>query len=228
MTWSNGNIFRVIGPLRGDSAGDPWIPPQRPVMHSFDFLSDQTLEQTIETTVIWNAIALTMTSLQWHDVIGNGEVMSSGFVISVISITTLDSNKSNWLHPSHLRTRDRLNIKIPSYRSGNVLYKIRRYHDRLIFIMEIPIPVGLSLYWNRVLLALSLHSVGFILPQPTTTVGFITYCFHPQISRRHPHTDVSSLTALSPTPRAIYTYVKALYLSHVTHISPVPPFTKMV
>ena len=36
MTASNGNIFRVIGLLRGEFNGHRWIPPQRPVTRSFD------------------------------------------------------------------------------------------------------------------------------------------------------------------------------------------------
>ena len=38
---------------------------QRPVMRRFDFLSppEQTVEQTIDTQVIWDAIASIMTSL---------------------------------------------------------------------------------------------------------------------------------------------------------------------
>ena len=36
MTSSNGNIFRVTGPLCGGFTGHPWIPAQRPVTRSFD------------------------------------------------------------------------------------------------------------------------------------------------------------------------------------------------
>ena len=54
MTLSNGNIFYVTGHLWGDSKGQwcfLWSAPE------------QTVEQTIETPVIWDAIALIMTSL---------------------------------------------------------------------------------------------------------------------------------------------------------------------
>ena len=64
MTSSNRNIFRVTGPLWGESTG---FPSQKPVTRSFDvfFLSapEQTVEQTIETLVIWDAIVLITTSL---------------------------------------------------------------------------------------------------------------------------------------------------------------------
>ena len=48
-----------------------------------------------------------------------------------------------------------LNIETPSYQHRNSIIKIRRFHDRLIFIMEIPMP-GKSSYWNRPLAALPL------------------------------------------------------------------------
>ena len=69
MTSSNGTIFRVTGHLWGESTGHQWIP----LLKANDaelwcFLwsaPEQTFEQTIETPVIWDAIALIMTSLLW-------------------------------------------------------------------------------------------------------------------------------------------------------------------
>ena len=70
MTSSHGNIFRVTDPF--------WGSLQRPVARSFDILFDLPLDKqanykrivlgfkvqrTIETPVIWDAIALIMTSL---------------------------------------------------------------------------------------------------------------------------------------------------------------------
>ena len=58
MTSSNGNIFRVTGPLANDA--ELWF-----------FLwsePEQTVEQTVETLVLWNAIALIMMSL-WCPII---------------------------------------------------------------------------------------------------------------------------------------------------------------
>ena len=40
MTSSNGNIFRVTGPLCGEFTGPRWIPTQRPVTQSFDVYFD--------------------------------------------------------------------------------------------------------------------------------------------------------------------------------------------
>ena len=60
MTSSNGNIFRVTGPLWGEFTGDRWIPLTK--------ASDAELWCFIWSApepVIWDAIALIMTSLQW-------------------------------------------------------------------------------------------------------------------------------------------------------------------
>ena len=58
--------FCVTGHSWGESTGHLWIPLTRAGDSMFScFLSapDQTFEKTIETPVIWNAIALIMTSL---------------------------------------------------------------------------------------------------------------------------------------------------------------------
>ena len=72
MTSSNDNIFRVTGPLWGESTGHRWIPLTKKASDAelWCFLwsaPEQTVEKTIETPVIWDAIALIMTSLQWDD-----------------------------------------------------------------------------------------------------------------------------------------------------------------
>ena len=62
MTSSNGYIFRVTGPLWEESTGDRWIPLTK--ASDAEFLCflwsvpEQTVEQTIKTSMIWNAIAL--------------------------------------------------------------------------------------------------------------------------------------------------------------------------
>ena len=47
MTSSNGNIFRVTGPLCGEFTGPRWIPPQRPVTRSFDVFFDMRLNKQL-------------------------------------------------------------------------------------------------------------------------------------------------------------------------------------
>ena len=47
MTSSNGNIFRVTGPLRREFTGHRWIPPKRPVTRSFDIFFDLRLNKRL-------------------------------------------------------------------------------------------------------------------------------------------------------------------------------------
>ena len=65
MTSSNGNIFRVTGPLWGKFTCHRWIPLTKASdAELWGFLwsaPEQTIEQTIET--IWDAFSLIMTSL---------------------------------------------------------------------------------------------------------------------------------------------------------------------
>ena len=67
MTSSNGNIFCVTGPLRGESTGHRWIPLTKAsdaeLWYFLWSVPEQTAEQTIEMLVIWDAITLIMTSL---------------------------------------------------------------------------------------------------------------------------------------------------------------------
>ena len=67
MASLNGFIFRVMGPLWWESIGYRWVP--LPEVSDAElwcfFLSapEQTVEQPIETLVIWDVISLSMTSL---------------------------------------------------------------------------------------------------------------------------------------------------------------------
>ena len=67
MTSSNRNIFRVTSPLWEETTGLRWIPLIKASDAELScFLwsaHEQTVEQTIETLVIWDAIAIIMTSL---------------------------------------------------------------------------------------------------------------------------------------------------------------------
>ena len=66
MTSSNVNFFRVTGPLWGEFTGHRWIPPTKAsnaeLWCFLWFAPGQTVEQTIETPVIWDSIAFIMTS----------------------------------------------------------------------------------------------------------------------------------------------------------------------
>ena len=65
MTSSKGNIFRITGALWGESTGHRWIPLTKASDADLRcFLwSEQTVEQTIETMLIWDAMVLIMTSV---------------------------------------------------------------------------------------------------------------------------------------------------------------------
>ena len=67
MTSPNRNIFRVTGPLCGEFTGHRWIPITKASdVELWDFVScvpEETVEQTTGRLVIWNAVALIMTSL---------------------------------------------------------------------------------------------------------------------------------------------------------------------
>ena len=62
MTSLNGNIFRVTGLLWGESTGHRWIPIKKASDAERTAL-EPTDEQTVETPVIWDAMALIMTLL---------------------------------------------------------------------------------------------------------------------------------------------------------------------
>ena len=69
MTSSNGNIFRVTGLLWVEFTGHRWIPLTKASdAELWCFLwsaPEPTVEQTMETPVIWDVIALITTSLWW-------------------------------------------------------------------------------------------------------------------------------------------------------------------
>ena len=58
-------IFRVTGPLWGESTGHQWIPLKNASDAEFwcflSYVPEQTVEQAMETPVIWDAIVLIMT-----------------------------------------------------------------------------------------------------------------------------------------------------------------------
>ena len=69
MTSSNGNIFRVAGPLCGEFTEHWWIPLRKATdAELWCFLwsvPEQTVEWTIAGLVIWDALAL-ITTLSWY------------------------------------------------------------------------------------------------------------------------------------------------------------------
>ena len=86
MTSWNGNIFRVTSPFCGAFAGHQWIPRTNASdAELWCFLwsaPEQTVEWTIETSVIWNVITLIMRSLQCK---GGGGLLFISFVLLYFS-----------------------------------------------------------------------------------------------------------------------------------------------
>ena len=66
MTSSDENIFLDTGLLWRESTGDRWIPLAKASDAELCSAPEQMVEQTIETPVNRDAIALIMTSLQWR------------------------------------------------------------------------------------------------------------------------------------------------------------------
>ena len=86
MTSPNGNNFRVTGLSCGEFTVHGWIPLTRVSDAELWCLiwpaPEQTIEQTIETQVIWDSITLIMTSLWFHyrkAIIGREPIMRKGF-----------------------------------------------------------------------------------------------------------------------------------------------------
>ena len=64
---SNGYIFLIAGLCKGNQPVTGGFPSQRPVTRSFgvffDVRPNQMAKETVETLVIWDAVALSMTQL---------------------------------------------------------------------------------------------------------------------------------------------------------------------
>ena len=65
MMSSNGNIFPVTGPLWGESTSQRWILLTKASNVELWCFLWSVPEQTVETPVIWDSIALIMVSLSW-------------------------------------------------------------------------------------------------------------------------------------------------------------------
>ena len=107
MTSSSGNIFRVTGPLWGNSAGHRWIPLTKASgAKLWCFLGcapEQAVEKTVETLVIWGAIMRIVTLLSWP----NPDLLGPYFVATNIHA----SSKCIWC----METRIAYNICLFCY-----------------------------------------------------------------------------------------------------------------
>ena len=74
MTSSNGNIFRVTGPLYGEFTGPGEFPTQRPVTRSFDIYFDLRLNKRLSKQS-WGWWFETLSRSLWRH--RNGEISAS-------------------------------------------------------------------------------------------------------------------------------------------------------
>ena len=110
MTSSNGNIFYVTGPLCGEFTGHRWIPLTKASdAEPWCFLwsaPEPTVEQTIETLVIWDAIALIMTSLTiFFFIFFWGFVNGIGAVLWLPQCQRGDPESYAWSRPNQYKAR---------------------------------------------------------------------------------------------------------------------------
>ena len=84
MTSSNGNIFRVTGPLCGELTGPGEFPTQRPVTRSFDVFFDLRLNKWLMN----NREAGDLTRYRGHYDVNVMAESSSDFIDAVPSVWT--------------------------------------------------------------------------------------------------------------------------------------------
>ena len=88
MTSSNGNIFRVTGPLCGEFTGPGEFPTQRPVTRSFDVFFDLLLNKRLSKQP-WGWWFETLSWSLWrhcNESVWNSNLVSSRFSISSMSV----------------------------------------------------------------------------------------------------------------------------------------------
>ena len=90
MTSSNGNIFRVTGPLCGEFTGPGEFSTQRPVTRSFDVFFDLRLNKRLSKQP-WGWWFETLSWSLWRHCNGNDEFRNSGGV--TIFVTSNQQNR---------------------------------------------------------------------------------------------------------------------------------------
>ena len=111
MTSSNGNISSVTGPLWGESTGHRWIlltkTDDAELWCFLWYVPEQTVVQTTETPVVWGAIALSMTSLEWIRINDHNSLMLVILQVyfTLYSVNNILNLKSwEWMWPVTQRT----------------------------------------------------------------------------------------------------------------------------
>ena len=99
MTSSNGNIFRVTGPLCGEFTGTGEFPTQRPVTRSYDVFFDPRLNKRLSKQT-WGWWFETLSSSLWrqcNDILGasrTSHVLSYGHIDNVNVMSSLWKHKN--------------------------------------------------------------------------------------------------------------------------------------
>ena len=99
MTSSNGNIFRVTGPLCGEFTGPGEFPTQRPVTRSFDVFFDLRLNKRLSKQP-WGWWFETLSWSLWRQcnelaLLGHNELNAQSCSVSVKPITLLTEKKND-------------------------------------------------------------------------------------------------------------------------------------
>ena len=100
MTAPNENMFRVAGPLLGESADDLWIPLKWPMTRSFAVFFDLLPNMWLSTQLlmIWDVTTLVMMSLLWMLMIDDGLEISK-YTYILCWVIFLQSCISNSFYP---------------------------------------------------------------------------------------------------------------------------------
>ena len=122
ITSSNGNIFRVTGPLCGEFTGHRWIPAQRPVTRSFCVFFDLRLNKHLSKQS-WDWWFQTPSSPLWRHCNGKqqGEEQQQS------STRTSDKRRSSDRAVRKPATRGAATRCTGSKRNSNVNYSLVDY-----------------------------------------------------------------------------------------------------
>ena len=141
MTSSNGNIFRVTGPLCGEFTGPGEFPAQRPVTRSFDVFFDLSLNKRLSKQS-WGWWFETSSGSLWHHCndTSNGDVLcvssvlakncwkNSKFVVNLSLMWCQCIGIYGASPDAHTRFRALLCFAAVMYRFGTVLVHILEYY----------------------------------------------------------------------------------------------------
>ena len=97
MTSSNGNIFRVTGPLCGEFTGPGEFPTQRPVTRSFDVFFDLRLNKLLSKQW-WGWWFETLSWSLWRqcDVTWTRGITIKGYIVCIMNMLSFSNIHPQW------------------------------------------------------------------------------------------------------------------------------------